>query len=63
MNAFTAWAVITVALFILIGISVYSTGSLAPLWLSVLPFLISIKGDAKRGNQNDRPTNNRNTGN
>ncbi|MED1786176.1 hypothetical protein P4V47_01385 [Brevibacillus laterosporus] len=55
MGAFTAWAVITVALFILIGISVYSTGSLAPLWLSALPFFISIKDDAKKGNQNDRP--------
>ncbi|WP_438770116.1 hypothetical protein [Brevibacillus sp. JB24b] len=56
MNAFTAWAVITVALFILIGISVYSTGSLAPLWLSVLPFLISIKKDAQKGDKNDRTT-------
>lgn len=43
MNAYTAWTIVTIAIFILVAFVVAYTGSLLPLWLVLLPFMISIK--------------------
>lgn len=45
MSAFTAWAIVTIGVFILIAFLVIYTGSLVPLWLVLLPFSVSFKGD------------------
>jgi hypothetical protein len=43
MDSFTAWSIVAVTLFILIGISVFVTKSLVPLWLAILPFIVTVK--------------------